>query len=213
MPLASVDWSVVIVGRWNRAILTPAGIGKRLFGLEEGTPLEVMLAIDAIAPPRVAHDGLVIVAGSDRLVIYPSKCSFHELERARSIARKALRDLPETPVTGVGINVKYKTTEQVIPITQIIESSWDNQLSDHGYSIRERTITRRLAWNDGAINISVSINEESEHFIQFNFDYHTAETAMHEHWLEVPIENIESEVKRLLVETMGLKQGDIPDEE
>ena len=213
MSLAPVDWSVVIVGRWNRAILTPAGIGTRLFGLKEGTPLEVMLAIDAIAPPRVGHEGIVVVAGSDRLIIQPSTCSFQELERARILARKALSDLPETPVTGVGVNIKYNSNVPLDPIVQIIESSWDNQLSDHSYSIREQAISRSLAWNDGAINLSVSMNEEGEQLIQFNFDFRNAETAKHESWLAVPIEDIESESKKLLIETMGLNQGDMPDEE
>jgi hypothetical protein len=212
MSLVPIDWSVVIVGRWNRAILTPAGIGKRLFGLEEGTPLEVILAIDAIAPPRVAHEGITVVAGSDRLIVQPSKCIFRDLERARLLARKALSELPETPVSAVGLNVKYNSSEPLEPLALLLESPWDNQLSDENYSIGERSISRSLSWNNGVINLSVSMNEDGEQLVQFNFDFRSSEVAKQETWLATPIADVESEVKKLLKETMGLNQGDVADE-
>ena len=213
MALSPIDWNVVVIGRWNRAILTPAGIGKRLFGVAEGTPLEVMLAIDAIAPPRVAHEGIVVTAGSDRLIIQPSKCTFAELGRARELARKALRDLPETPVSAVGLNVKYKLEEPLDEIVHVVESSWDNLLSDKDYRIRERSVSRSLAWDDASINIGVSMKDNSEQFVQFNFDFRSDDVELHAGWLETPIETVEAKVKSLLNETMEISLEELPNEE
>jgi hypothetical protein len=209
MSLSPVDWSVVVVGRWNRSILTPAGIGKRLFGLAEGTPLEVMLAIDAIAPPRVSHEGIIVVAGEDRLIVQTHVCSFSELDRARDLAKRALNDLPQTPVSGVGVNVKFKTEVPIDAITEVIGSPWDDQLSDHEYTIRGRAISRSLVWNDGSINLSVSMNGEGEQLIQFNFDSQSPDVDGQCKWLSIPIAEIESEVNKLLTKTMSLSQEDI----
>ena len=209
MSLSPVDWSVVVVGRWNRSILTPAGIGKRLFGLAEGTPLEVMLAIDAIAPPRVSHGGIVVVASEDRLTVQTQVCSFPELDRARDLAIKALKDLPQTPVSGVGVNVKYKTAVPTDAITEVISSHWDDQLSDHEYTIRARVISRSLVWNNGTINLTVSMSGEGEQLIQFNFDFQSPDAEGQCKWLSMPIAEIQSEVNRLLTKTMFLCQEDI----
>ncbi len=211
MSLSPVDWSVVVVvvGRWNRSILTPAGIGKRLFGLAEGTPLEVMLAIDAIAPPRVSHEGIVVVAGEDRLIVQTEVCSFSELERARDLAKRALDDLPQTPVSGVGVNVKCKTEVPIDAVTDVIGSPWDDQLSDQDYTIRGRAISRSLLWNDGTINLTVSMNGEGEQLIQFNFDFQSPDVKGQCKWLSTPIAEIQSEVNKLLTKTMSLCQEDI----
>ncbi len=56
------DWDVVVVGFWNPAILTPAGIWKRLFELEQGTPVELEVPIDGLAPYRVSHEEITVTA-------------------------------------------------------------------------------------------------------------------------------------------------------
>ena len=206
MSLVPVDWSVVIVGRWNRAILTPAGIGKRLFELPEGTPVEVMLAIDAIAPPRVSHDGIIVVAGNDRLMIQPESCEYVDLDRARQLAKKALCELPETPISGVGINIRFKSEESELALDKIIDSTWDDELSDNDYSIQERGVKRSLAWQNGTINISITSNENGKQFVQFNFDMQALDVATQNQWLDVPIGHIQSEVKKILFATMGLEE-------
>jgi len=136
--LIPADWSVVVVGRWNRAILTPAGIGKRVLGVDAGTPLEVMVAIDAIAPPLVKHDKMTVVADSDRLTIQLAVCAFDELVRACSLARNALKQLPETPLAAVGFNVRYIASDFCEALDAVLKSDLDDRASDAGYRILDR---------------------------------------------------------------------------
>jgi hypothetical protein len=53
MELEPFDWNVVIAAYWNRAILTPNGIAKRLFKIPEGTAMEVEVPVDLLEPPQV----------------------------------------------------------------------------------------------------------------------------------------------------------------
>jgi hypothetical protein len=55
MALSPERWSVVIIGRWNRAILTPAGIAKRVFGEPETKLMDVEVPLDGLSPYRVRH--------------------------------------------------------------------------------------------------------------------------------------------------------------
>jgi len=81
MALNPEDWSVVTVARWNRAILTPAGIRQRLFKREEAGPVEVLVPIDLLAPPQVKLDNMTVVANWDRLTVLPEDgcCTFEQL--------------------------------------------------------------------------------------------------------------------------------------
>ena len=119
MPLTPSEWNVVVLGRWNRAILTPSGIAKRLFCLDEETPVEVFVAVDALVPPQVKYGGTVVVAGEDRLIAQPETPDFSALAGAMTIARRAMEELPETPVIAAGVNVKYTSKEPIEALQHI----------------------------------------------------------------------------------------------
>ncbi|MBN2373783.1 hypothetical protein JXL19_08350 [bacterium] len=86
MGLNPYDWNVVVAGYWNRAILTPAGIARRLFGLEPNIPVMIEVPIDGLAPYRVTHEDLTVTAVMGRLTIYANTPSFKILDSARAIA-------------------------------------------------------------------------------------------------------------------------------
>ena len=206
MPLTSVGWNVVVLGYWNRAILTPSGIVTRLFGLSPGTPVGVLLAVDAVAPPKVEHDDIAVVVSSDRLIVQPHKCDFITLQRAKEIAGHALNNLHETPVIAAGINVKYTCDEPLEMLQQVMRhESLDCQLSDCKYEILGRTLTRSLKFGDGQINFSM-IEESSDQFtLQLNFHRGSSSVPDLESWLATPIESIESHVNRILQDCMYLE--------
>ena len=71
--LNPVDWSVVVAGRWNRAILTPAGIVQRVFKESPDIPMVIEVPIDMLAPPKIGLNDVSVVADWSRLVISADK--------------------------------------------------------------------------------------------------------------------------------------------
>jgi hypothetical protein len=210
MPLTPADWNVIVIGHWNRAILTPSGIAKRLFCLEEGTPIEVFVAIDTLAPSQVKHGGTVVMVGTDRLIAQPETSDFQGLEGAMQIARRAMENLRETPVIAAGINVGYLCKEPLETLQRITRHSWwDDQLSDNKYEILGRALSRVLKWKGGQINFSVT--EEPDSTFQVRFNFHRGSTNIHEliDWLSASITDLEGEVKRVFLDCINISTEDI----
>ena len=207
--LIPADWSVVVVGRWNRAILTPAGIGKRVLGVDAGTPLEVMVAIDAIAPPLVKHDKMTVVADSDRLTIQLAVCAFDELVRACSLARNALKQLPETPLAAVGFNVRYIASDFCEALDAVLKSDLDDRASDAGYRILDRQINRSYEWRLGRINVAASVSDEGVWSIMLNFDLKSDSLEQHLKWLDQNALDIQKEVHQVIGRVFQIPLGEI----
>ena len=210
MPLTAADSSVVVLGHWNRAILTPQGIARRLFGLDEKTPVEVRVAIDAPAPPQVVYEGTTVVVDSDKLVAQPEKGGFDGLDKAMEVARRAMEDLPVTPMRAAGINVKFRCEELNEPLEAILRNpAWDDPLSDKRYEILGREALRVLRWREGQINLSIKDNKDGTVQIQFNF--HRGSTSREEltRWLSVPVADLKSQVDGILVDCIGITLEDI----
>ena len=50
------EWSVIILGAWNPAILTPGGIAQRIFkGACGEHPVDVQVPLDGLAPYKGAR--------------------------------------------------------------------------------------------------------------------------------------------------------------
>lgn len=210
MSITPTEWNVVVLGYWNRAILTPSGIATRLFGLDAGTPVAVFIALDTIAPHQVKHGGVTVIAGGDRLIVQPERCCFHDLQTAMKIAYRALDQLPETPLVAAGINIKYTSQEPVEALQQVTRQEWwDNQLSDSKFEIVGRSISRSLKRGDGQINLSVIEEADGKSEVQFNFHRGSSHVGDLKSWLTTPIDDIESEVNRVLFDCMQLKKQDI----
>ena len=213
--LEAIDWGVVVVGRWNPSILTPVGIAQRLFELEEGTPIEVRLAIDVMLPPVVTHDSLRVTVGSQLLVIEPLTHSYFYLERARALARNALISLPETPVTAAGVNVRYvykEADDYLSRVQEITTCELDEAISSLDQRISKRSVSRSIPTLDGQLNLSVNEDEEGHVKIQFNFEFVSQEVEKQREWLRSPIDGFEREVRRTLTETLEFREELIPND-
>jgi uncharacterized protein YjfI (DUF2170 family) len=213
--LEAVDWSVVVVGRWNRSILTPAGIGSRLFKIPEGTPLEVELAIDVMLPPRVTYENLRVSVGSQRLIIESLGCNFTEIERARELARNAMESLPETPITAVGINVKYAYKEADEYLTRVLEmmsTELDDRLSALSDKVTKRSLSRSMLVGGGRLNLTLLEDEQCQLRVELNYEHVSEDISKQNEWLRWPIEGCKQHVRTTLSETLEFPEDVIPDD-
>lgn len=199
MSLRPVDWNVVIIGRWNPAILTPNGIAKRIFEVEEGKPVGVSVPLDGVSPYRVRSpdEKIIVVTGSERLIITVSKCNYDSLGEAMAAGVKVLKWLPETPVSAAGFNVRFRASEGVPQIIDLVNSGVDSYLSDIPYKIIRRTLGRSVEYNNGELNITITAGDERVEVL-FNFHRRSSVHDDLKKWLETPTKNIMLNVNELL---------------
>lgn len=210
MPFTPTDWNVVVLGFWNCAILTPSGIANRLFGLDAGTPVAVLVALDMLAPHKVKYDHVTVVAASDRLVVQPDQCDFQSLQKAKEIADRALDKLPETPVIAAGINIKYTCEEPSDTLQQVTRHELlDTSLSDKKYEIIGRSLSRSLKWGEGQINLTIS--EDADGKSEFNLNFHRTSSSVSDlrSWLSTSVTDIESQVRQVLLECIRINVENI----
>ncbi len=206
MPLSSSDWSVVVAGSWNRAILTPAGIQGRIFQLAADAPVEVMVPIDVLAPFQVTHDGFSVAVHSSRLVVALTEPTFERLFQAQTFARNAINSLPETPYFGVGINIGFASNDAVPEIDNLLsENEFDDRLADNELHISGRRFGRQLVWNDGKVNLNVSRDEGDNRKVSLNIERTSTNNQELIGWLETPSQQIEELVQTISNETLELE--------
>ena len=202
MTLEAFDWSVAVIAYWNRAILTPAGIARRLFGLAQDTPVVVEVSMDGLAPFRVRHEGLTVSAEIGRLVIHVDEPKYEGLDRAKALAAKAVDGLPETPLTAAGFNVRARIDDPPKELLAAIECGVDALLSDAQFTIKSRALRRTLPWGEGDLNLN--IQEEDDFRVELNFHRQSAKRHELVGWLNSPISEVAETVSKVFKEIVGI---------
>jgi hypothetical protein len=193
--MEAFDWNVVIVGHWNRAILTPQGIGLRLFRVEPGTPIAVEVAMDGLAPTRVKHENLTVTLSASKLIILADEPSYINLDRAREIAVRAIDGLPETPLTAAGFNIRIRIDTIPDDLLNTIRAQIDNRLSDAEFNLDGGSLTRTIRWQDGVLNLNVI--QKKDFRVELNFHRQSSVPRELVAWLRHPIDDVRTTVTRL----------------
>lgn len=169
MPTKPSNWNVVINGAWNRAILTPDGIRKRLFKLPDGTPLLVEVAVDQPGRFRVGHEGILVSPSSQQLDISVQTNDLASIQNACQIGRTALEALPETPVAAAGVNLRYSISPVPDSLLDLVKAALDDELSDAGYTIKGSLTQRTIERSPGVVNVELVQKTDGECELLLNF--------------------------------------------
>lgn len=207
MPLTPLDWNVIVIGRWNRAILTPAGIATRLFELPSGTEMDIEVPMDSIGPYRVGHDHLVVMVGNTQLRVEVTPNDFPSLQNAMRVAYRAMNSLPETPVTAAGFNIRCSGESSDARLASLVEATqlrWDQQFAAMGYHIVRRDVTWVVEWEGGKISVNLAREQADSRFrIAMNFERIGIRQDLMD-WLARPVEQIKEQVRRVLLDVCAL---------
>ena len=133
------------------------------------------------------------------------------LTAAMEIARRALDDLPRTPVIAAGYNLRYRSQQPVESLLLMLGSPWDDRLSDSGYTIEARMMSRTVPWREGKIKVFISREPEIGYGLLLNFDLQADDTARLRDRLNVSAEDIRAEAENILYRTIGLTPEEIAD--
>ena len=190
------DWSVMIAGSWNQAILTPGGIAKEIFSIPEGERINVEIDIDGLEPPRITHDDLRIRVYKRRLVVEPLIYNLETLSKAIEIAKESLDLLPKTPVNAAGVNIKCKYTDPDSGFMQFFNTNIEDILSDSNYEIKKQSFTKQIIYKNGVINLGIE-NEGEECQISCNFHFESRIISEILSWLNLPVNDFYNEYIKL----------------
>lgn len=202
LPGTPVDWNIVIAGAWNIAILTPEGVARRLFNLEPGTPVEVLVAVDVGAPIRVRHENIIVQPSPTNLVITPQDSTPEALANSVTVATRALNSLPETPMSAAGLNLRFQFDQIPDSLIEVGKSVIDDKLPDAGFEIVEKVLKRRIVWQGGVLNLEILEREDSSALVVFNYHKNSNLPEELKAWLEshqAMLENCTS-MKQVLME-------------
>jgi hypothetical protein len=211
MGLSPTGWSVVIVGRWNRAILTPAGIAKRVFKLAANEVM-VLVQLDGISPHLVRHPehGIIAMTDEGRLQLHVDDATYETLAHAMQCGVNALSSLPETPVSAAGFNVNFESPELTPHMAGLLAGEMDKSFADLGYRIAGRTVSRSAELAEGRLNITLT-GENGTFKVLANFHRSSTECGDLKSWLQMPIGNVKTIIENV-VQALGLDMKELSDE-
>lgn len=192
------DWNVVIVGRWNPAILTPGGIKKLVFKMEDNEKVEVAVPLDGLSPYLVKHPekNITVITDVNRLLIKLENEDYQTLANAMEAGVNALESLPQTPFVAAGFNIRFNAEESPIEILDICTSTIDTKIGDLGHTISARGISRTVSYGDGNLNININLNNKSE--VLFNFHRNSNKKDELVSWLHTDVSTVKTEVERII---------------
>jgi hypothetical protein len=160
------SWTIVILGRWNIAILNPKWLAANIFKEKK---LAVEFPIEPGLPLRIIGDKVMLIPREDRLIIGLTEVTNDILKRMESVAIQLLEKLPHTPIIKVGINFGYVIDKAPDQLREHFPHP-DSSVFAHQ---KLKPVSRSYRWsyddNGQTINMFFELKDE-ELIIRFNFD-------------------------------------------
>jgi len=198
MSFETVGWSVVLIGKWNKAILSPKGIAQHVFRLPSGTKIPINVPLDGVSAYLVRNpeETLSVHVESERLQIDVLKCTYDVLEQALKAGVNVLDALPVTPISAIGFNVNFKSAEARTELISAMECGIDAKVAVNGFDLIGKLSGRTLRFNEGVINLTVLWTNE-EYQVNFNFHLETSDKEKGKTWLNTPLESIKDIIRKI----------------
>jgi hypothetical protein len=188
------NWSIVLAGHWNRMIFTPEWVSPRFFeGREE---LETMVALLPILPIIYRDNDIAIEVATSRVIVRPRNAADAILVRMEQVAVRILRELNNTPITGVGVNFGFVERNPTQELLDLVDLPDNPRLAQAGWEILDRKIVRQLRRAERIVNFTIAFSQND---VLLDFNFHT-ETRQN----EVARQSIQDSVLRLRGTALGI---------
>jgi hypothetical protein len=169
---AAIDgFSVVLAGVWNAAIFSPDWVSNGRLTVSDNLGFELNVENLAL-PPRLTFDGIRLHVLPTRLELTTTDLTEELLEKLTATAVKVLRELPHTPLQGVGVNARYKVPEPEPSLLELFSLRDQNPISDLGAVLETTTIARRLEFEGLELNVTLRRRLTEPVRIDSNFSLH-----------------------------------------
>lgn len=162
------NWSLVLVGAWNTAILTPDWLTKQLGA---SGPIQIEFPIgNPLMPLRYTLNGVHLVVTREHVVLAPSADDPVILGRMESYCKSILTVLTHTPVTAIGINFAFLEEAPPDDLKRLFRASDLPRINDANFVVEGTEIKRRLRLpQDGILNLSLQQTDGAQVVLNLNF--------------------------------------------
>jgi len=211
MRLVPNSASIVIAGIWNPAILSPPWLLRLIHEVPVGENRPVLLEQPLVAagqPPHYTIDGIKYSPARNQLVIQPASDTptREELARTQEMSLRILRQLPHTPIIGIGFNFSFM--EENPTQTQLAVFTSVSDLAEHcdfEFETRKTGIVSTIQFDNRTLNL-LRTNEGGQLLIQFNYHYELGSGQEAATKLETPlfVENFDYS-RRILNSVYGVE--------
>ncbi len=161
------SFTIILVGHWNKYILTPDWIGKNIFKDDQ---IGVEVAFNIALPNRYISqkNNVILVPTSNNVTLVSLKPEDQCLENVETFAHELVLLLPATPVQAYGFNFGYteKINDDLMKMFDFNDDGW---FKEQEIATTHKSIHRRIIVEDTAVNLRISHDNES---ISFDFNYH-----------------------------------------
>lgn len=169
MQIKELSYSVVIAGKWNPAILTPPWLVANLF--DDNPQMQIEFSLNFDMPSRFRVKNIIIAPSVDRVILLSIDNSDDSLNLMEAVAIKLCNILSHTPIVAVGINFGFIEKQNKDGLLPLMNFSDSNDITDDGWTISNQSIKRKLVKNEYTINLSISLDDNSDFHFDFNYNY------------------------------------------
>lgn len=161
----------VIVGAWNKYILSQDWVSNNLFVGEQSLQMQIPVNMDASL--KFMTNDLSICIVKDRLELSVINRTDPVFKKATNILRTIVRLLPHTPVFSFGINSTFYCSIEEVGDSVPFNYSDIELLASMGLPLQMQSITRCLKTSDNnLLNLSIHRDENVKEVVfDFNFNY------------------------------------------
>jgi hypothetical protein len=175
------ETSIVVVGAWNPAILTPAWILQHAVQQPDIQAHMVQATFPALLNgafdfPRFTLPGFTYTARPDMMILLPEALAQASFESAEDVASRVLGQLIHTPIGGVGHNFEFRHPQA--------ENNWLDPMNESqlslvdavgGWDVSRTTLATSFSNGNVVVNIQ-RYTEGASFVVKFNF-HHSVTSA------------------------------------
>jgi hypothetical protein len=168
MKAVSGDWTIVLAGSWNMAILNPSWMAREIFCADPIT-VEVVVGEGTLAL-RYSHHNVAITPHPERIIFNATDASEAGLQTVEELACRLLEKLPVTPLVGVGINFGFEEDDVRRDVSEIFNIRDTGKFAEHNLPVSRSSIIRQIDdYDDRQINFRMSLENA---ILRMHFNFH-----------------------------------------
>lgn len=165
MKIVDDSITLVIVGKWNKSILTPDWVSKNLF---KTSTVQFEFSLNPDFPVRYTADNIRLSLFSDKIIFTALKKDEEVFSKLENMARELVTLLPHTPISAYGINISFSIEDIPAEIVSLFQFSDAAIISDENIDIVNSSIKRTLNISGDICNFTIT-NNFSNMLFEFNF--------------------------------------------